>query len=702
MRHRLDPVPNPAPSCDQLLDGLYTYCLSVLCDQRAALAALAETRELATANADRLTDPGLRRAWLYAVARYACVRRLAGADGWSAGPAADPGTEPAGGPGAAALPAALAWPAAAGTTAEQREALELAVRHRLTPLEVAAVLGLEAVAAQRLLAAGSAEAERTGQALRVLAAGRCPELTRLGCAGASTGAGAAEDGWVLGPALRRELVGHLVDCPTCRGTAEQLADAGGAAGGGGASGGGGGPRLLSAPAAAQAGAVEVDSADVRGGEARHSATRSALGVLSTRSARSTRGARSGAIRFDQRGFPRHRAPSLLERHRRGGDLHERVVLVRQRAVTTGVLAAVLSAPLAALWIAHRDTAGATGATAVSAVRVADGDPDPGGPGDWAGPGDGGGEAAGPGVVAAAPIPAPAAAPGRGLGAVLPGAAGASKAGTGLAASLVDADPAEGARSGTGALGALGAETFLPAVQGVAVPVPAPGAVPLDSPGLHSAPVPPPSAGAQLTVAAGAYGNRTVLTLTNSGDAPIDWHAVPDRDWLRLSRDAGALAPGQRITVTVTVDEQRAPTGQWTAEIALPPSEAVVTLQGGPTSEPGTPSTPTPAPGASSSSSAPTVAPSASANPSGVASPSPSETSTPGSSASSAPSSSDSPTANPTSGPSAPASPSVQPSSPPSATPTPAPATPSAAPPAASPSPVPTSTTSNPSSSSPAR
>lgn len=179
MNHRLD----PAPTFDQLLDGLYTYCLSVLRDQRAALAALAETRALALANADRLTDPGLLRAWLYAVARYACVRHLGTADVRSGGPvigsAAEPDAEPdaevvVAEPGPAELPAELAWPTAAGTTAEQREALELAVRHRLTPLEVAAVLGLDATAARQLLAAGSAEVERTGQALRVLATGSCP------------------------------------------------------------------------------------------------------------------------------------------------------------------------------------------------------------------------------------------------------------------------------------------------------------------------------------------------------------------------------------------------------------------------------------------------------------------------------------------------------------------------------------------------
>ncbi|WP_329565159.1 BACON domain-containing protein [Kitasatospora sp. NBC_01266] len=619
----MNPRLDPAAAFDQLLDGLYTYCLSVLCDRRAALAALDETRQLALANADRLADPGLHRAWLYSLARYVCVRRLGAGDP----PPAD-GDGPGGDGDAPERLGELAWPEAAGTTAEQREALELSLRHRLTPLEVAAVLGVEAQAARRLLAAGTAEVERTRLALLVLGVGSCPELGRLGGAGADHWRS-----WVLGPALRRELVGHVAGCPTCRGTAERVGATLAEAGGGPA-----GLPLLAAP--------DVDQADV---PCPPRPRRPAQPAPTARPARPTR--------FDQRGFPRHRAPGLLERHRPGGDLHERAVLVRQRALTTGVLAAVLSAPLTALWVAHRDGSAATGTAAVSSVRVADGTPDPDG---WAQPG----------AAPAGPTPAPA-----------PVAGGGAAPVSALAAAVVHppapAAPAAGAWAGA----PVGAETLLPAVQGVAVPVPAAGAVALSDPGLRGVPVPT----AQLTVEAGAYGSRTVLTLTNTGDLPIDWRAVPDCAWLRLSRDAGTLAPGQRITVTVTVDEQLAPSGHWAATISLPPSQAVVSLTG---DSAGTPS-PTPSPSASS----PASTPSASANPSGVASPSPSVTPSAGSSASTAPSSSDSPSANPTSGPSVTPSSSVRPSSPPSAAPTPSP-NPSGNAPSPVPSPAPTSATSN--------
>ncbi|MDH6111221.1 DNA-directed RNA polymerase specialized sigma24 family protein [Kitasatospora sp. MAP12-15] len=562
------------PAYGRLADGLFTYCLSVLCEHDAALAALRETRELALRNGSRLAAPGLLRAWLYSLARYACMRRLAErADG------AVP-VRPT--PGEAGRRkdelASLAWPEAAGTTAEQREALELSVRHRLTPLEIAAVLGLGIEATQALLADGGAEVDRTRSALAVLGVGNCPELARLGGPGADHWRA-----WVLSPALRRELVRHVLECPTCRGTAE---------------------RVAGEPAAGPAG-------------------RSGLGLVRAPGEDGPAAPEAQPVHFDQRGFPRHRQPGYLERHRAGGDLHGRTVLVRQRALTTGVLAAVLSAPLVALWVAHRD-GGGTDTAAVSAVRV------DGGAGDRDGT-----------PLVAAPLP--------------------DLGGPPTAAPVAGGQP--GGNLAPAVLRPATAETLLPAVQGVAIPVPAGDAVPLGSPQLTAQPAPPlppaSPAGGWLTVEASPYGARTVLTLTNTGATTIDWQAVTTCDWLRLSRDSGSLAPGQRITVTVTVDDTRAPQDHWTAQIALPPSEAVVTLEGGSEQRGGTPSP------SSSPSSGP--APSASANPSGSASSTPSVAPTSGSSASSAPSSSASPSAAPTSGPSS--SPPPAPSSSPSTGPT---------------------------------
>ncbi|MFJ2864909.1 sigma-70 family RNA polymerase sigma factor [Kitasatospora sp. NPDC087314] len=588
---------------DRQVDGLFTYCLSVLCEHDAAAGALREVRELARQHGARLAEPGLVRAWLFSLARYCCLRRLS--DGAGRETTAEP-TEAETARRRREL-ASLAWPEAAGTDPEQREALELSVRHRLTPHEVAAVLGLPFERTRALLGAAEAEVARTRAALLVLGVGSCPELDRLGGAGTESWRD-----WVLGPALRRELVQHVVDCPTCRGTAERVA--GEAAEG---SAGVSGLPLLAAPAPAAASSVasaavpSVASSAAASDAGSVTYPPSAVGAV--RRAGAVPAAEPG-LRFDQSGFPRHRAPDA-----------GRALAVRRRMVTTGVLAAVLAAPVVALWAGHRgDGSGAT--AAVSTVRV-----------EEAGQPDGRRPAAG----------APA---GTGLSGA-PGMPGMELAGAGA----VSAEEA-------------GAETLLPgfprlAILGPVVPVPARGATPISSPTLVAAPAPTvgrasapgagpgvadPAPAGLLTVEAAEYGSRTVLTLTNSGTTEIRWRAATDAGWLRLSRDCGTLAPGQRITVIVTVDEDLAPTTHWTARIALPPSQAVVTLEGGPHNRGGSASSPAD-PGTSGASPTATASGPATATagptPSGTPHPSGTGTATPSgspSSSSAGPSSSASP------------------------------------------------------------
>ncbi|MFD8752046.1 hypothetical protein ACFV0O_13850 [Kitasatospora sp. NPDC059577] len=592
---------------DRQVDGLFTYCLSVLCEHDAAADALREVRDLAQRHGARLAEAGLVRAWLFSLARYCCLRRLAdggtaatgpgGGSGTGAGRAA--GTEPSEAEAARRRRelASLAWPEAAGTDPEQREALELSVRHRLTPLEVAAVLGLPFERTRELLVGAETEVARTRAALLVLGVGSCPELDRLGGAGAESWRD-----WVLGPALRRELVQHVVDCPTCRGTAERVA--GEAAEG---TAGLSGLPLLGAPAGgvgAMGASGVVGTVGAAGG----------TGVVGLAGVRPGMAADPG-LRFDQGGFPRHRAPDA-----------GRGLAVRRRVVTTGVLAAVLAAPVIALWAGHRGGGGAGSAASMSAVRVDEAARETG----QRPPGAGG--PTGQGV---------------------PGVPGLELAGTG----------------GVGGTG--GAETLLPGFprltfQGAVVPVPAHGATPLGSPTLVAAPVPvvepvsapgapEPAPAGLLTVEAAEYGSRTILTLTDSGTTEIHWRAVTDAGWLRLSRDSGTLAPGQRITVTVTVDEDFAPTTHWTARIALPPSQAVVTLEGGPhnrggsTSAPADPSPTDSAPPTAGPSPTATGAPSPSGSPSGSPSPTGAPTGAPSSAPpSGTPSHPGTPTAAPTS------------------------------------------------------
>ncbi|MFD9069584.1 BACON domain-containing protein [Streptomyces lasiicapitis] len=354
------PAP-PAPTAplsthyEPFLDGLFTYCLSVLCDHDAATAALGEVLALAERRGGR--PDGDTRAWLYALARWMCLRALAeskqrgrhGAHAPAAGaasgaspsaatagpPVAPPGPAPAphtapaaqaglpahplpGTPAAPAPSAApeddlaqarrrelaqLAWPEAAGTTPEQREALELAVRHRLSPKEVAAVLGLDPAAARDLLASAACEVERTRAALAVVETGTCPIVARL------TG----DNQVLLGTALRRELVRHVDDCPRCRRTAERA-------------GSSAWPGTAVTPAALPVVA----------------APRAALHHAMAHAPRAQRRARGGGPRFDRRGFPMDPKDHAARRER-----------LRARAVTTTVVATVVAAPVLALWAAYR-------------------------------------------------------------------------------------------------------------------------------------------------------------------------------------------------------------------------------------------------------------------------------------------------------------------------------------------------------------
>ncbi|MFD4477064.1 hypothetical protein ACFWPU_13250 [Streptomyces sp. NPDC058471] len=314
-RQRVVPrsVPQAPPArYEPCLDGLFTYCLSVLCDHDAATAALGDVLAIAERRGSR--GPGTEaelKSWLYALARWVCLRALADAKRQRQGAhASGAASRVPKQDGADAPPdeterqrrrelAQLAWPEAAGTTPEQREALELAVRHQLTPKEVAAVIGMDLVKARDLLASAACEVERTRAALAVVETGTCPIVARL------TG----DNQLLLGTALRRELVRHVDDCPRCRRTAERA-------------GSGAWPGTAASPAALPV--IE--------------APRAAVHVAMAHVPR----ARVAAPRFDRRGFPMDPKDHAARRDR-----------MRARAVTTTVVATVVAAPVLALWAAYR-------------------------------------------------------------------------------------------------------------------------------------------------------------------------------------------------------------------------------------------------------------------------------------------------------------------------------------------------------------
>lgn len=326
----------PPARYEAYLDGLFTYCLSVLCDHDAATAVLGEVLAVAERQFSRCPsgEQG-RRSWLYALARWACLRKLAEQKRLRPGAHTGRTPEPAPAPARTEPPeaaerrrrdlATLAWPEAAGTTPEQREALELAVRHQLGPREVAAVLGMDPTAARDLLAAAACEVERTRAALAVVETGNCPSVARL------TG----DHQVLLSTALRRELVRHVDDCPRCRRVAEHA----------GATGPWPGSRTTPAtPAALPLVAAE------------RSAAYTAM----------LHAPRGSAPRFGRAGFPMDPKDRAARRER-----------LRSRAVTTTVVATVVAAPMLALWAAYRH-APSTGEGHGGSVTASEAE-EPGGP-----------------------------------------------------------------------------------------------------------------------------------------------------------------------------------------------------------------------------------------------------------------------------------------------------------------------------------
>ncbi|WP_406172480.1 BACON domain-containing protein [Streptomyces sp. NBC_00996] len=329
--HTRTPAQRPPAHYEPYLDGLFTYCLSVLCDHDAATAALGEALALAERRSPRRpesADDG--RAWLYALARWSCLRKLTEArrrrqaahasgrratrksEAKGASKGAHSGAADRHAAEALSAPvseetqtqrrrelALLAWPEAAGTTPEQREALELAVRHQLAAHEVAAVLGMDLALARELLASAACEVERTSAALAVVETGSCASVARL------TG----DNQLVLSTALRRELVRHVDDCPRCRRIAERAVP-------------GAWPGTSVTPAALPV--LE--------------APRTALHLAMAHAPR----ARGSAPRFDRRGFPMDPKDHAARRDR-----------LRARAITTTVVATVVAAPVLALWAAYR-------------------------------------------------------------------------------------------------------------------------------------------------------------------------------------------------------------------------------------------------------------------------------------------------------------------------------------------------------------
>ncbi|HEY9241654.1 MAG TPA: sigma-70 family RNA polymerase sigma factor, partial [Streptosporangiaceae bacterium] len=204
-----DPVALGA-AYDHYAPGIYAYCRSLLSEPAEAADAVHDTFVIAAARLGGLRTPDRLRPWLYAVARNECRRQLA---------SREPVTLAAGSGSAgddtidfgATLDEAelreLVQSALAGLSCDDREIVELSMRHACYGADLADALGVPRNQARALAARGRAHLESALGALLVTRShqGSCAGLAQIL---------ASWDG-DLTPAIRKEVARHIAGCDWC-------------------------------------------------------------------------------------------------------------------------------------------------------------------------------------------------------------------------------------------------------------------------------------------------------------------------------------------------------------------------------------------------------------------------------------------------------------------------------------------------------
>ncbi|MGE5292435.1 MAG: RNA polymerase sigma factor [Micromonosporaceae bacterium] len=202
-----------AAAYDRHAADLYAYCRFLLTESGAA-EAVRDTFIIALAKLWHLRDPDLARAWLFAVARGVCHRRLrdATAAAWPArvdDVAGAPAGSSAGSSAGAGRSAAreLVDCAIRSLNTTERDAVELCMRHDIGEAGLAATLGISPHRAHTLVSRARRKFTASLGALLVARAGPqfCPDLATY-----LTG----WDGELTGP-LRRQLDTHIRRCAVC-------------------------------------------------------------------------------------------------------------------------------------------------------------------------------------------------------------------------------------------------------------------------------------------------------------------------------------------------------------------------------------------------------------------------------------------------------------------------------------------------------
>ncbi|MEU7739900.1 sigma-70 family RNA polymerase sigma factor [Nonomuraea sp. NPDC049158] len=201
---RMGAVEGAAKLYDAYAERLHDYACSLTGERDAAADSVHDALVTAHGCVSRLKETGRLRPWLYALTRFQAAARLAHRSG-----SAKTGSVPLPVFDEPADPelAALVHEALGELRGNEREVLELSLRHGLTPAEVGAVLGLTSRQAAARLGRARDHLENAAAAVILARTGRahCPDLSAM------------LDSWEgpLTPLLRRRLSGHISGCEVC-------------------------------------------------------------------------------------------------------------------------------------------------------------------------------------------------------------------------------------------------------------------------------------------------------------------------------------------------------------------------------------------------------------------------------------------------------------------------------------------------------
>lgn len=198
-----------AGAFDEYAESLYGYCRWMLPEPADADDALQDTFVIAAGRAGGLQDPRKLPPWLYAVARNECYRRVhlkqVGVDD-AAGAADMAATDPGTSAERAEL-RRLVRGALAGLAPQEREVLELELRHDLHGADLAAVLGVSRHEAHALTSSARGKLDKALGALLVARTGRraCHALDAL----------LADGDGRLTSSARKRIGQHADQCEIC-------------------------------------------------------------------------------------------------------------------------------------------------------------------------------------------------------------------------------------------------------------------------------------------------------------------------------------------------------------------------------------------------------------------------------------------------------------------------------------------------------